>query len=116
MPDYELVGQQVRVVWKEEGLGAGRAEITIFRGQVLKEADKGLWLWGRLFWERAEMPSRREYPKDKDPEMRIYFAPWTSISSIEIIEAGTKQFEIHQMVLNRKATTQGTPPPAEPKP
>ena len=85
MSEYHLVGHHVRVVWKDVRPGGGKAETTIFRGQALHKDDTGLWLWGRFFLEKADTLSIREFPKEKDTDLRMYFAPWTSIDSVEII-------------------------------
>jgi hypothetical protein len=112
MSEYHLVGHHVRVVWKDARPGGGKAETTIFRGQALHKDDTGLWLWGRFFLEKADTLSIREFPKEKDTDLRMYFAPWTSIDSIEIIGEKTKQFEVHQLVLNR--TSQASTAPSAP--
>ena len=114
MSDYQLDGHHVRVVWREARPGGGRAETTIFRGQALHEDEIGLWLWGRFFMEKADTRSVREVPKEKDVDLRMYFVPWTSIDSVEIIGENTKQFEIHQLVLNRTSAASTPTSPEHP--
>ncbi len=109
MSDYQLVGHHVRVIWKEARPGGGKAETPIFRGQVLQRDETGLWLWGRFFTEKADTISLREVPREKDTDHRLYFAPWTSIDSVEIMVENTKQFETHQLVMTR---TTNAPPTA----
>jgi hypothetical protein len=101
MSEYHLVGHHVRVVWKNSRAGAGKAETSIFRGQALQKDETGIWLWGRFFLEKADTLSVRENPMDKDSDPRLFFAPWSSIDSIEIIAEKTKQFETHQLIMNR---------------
>jgi hypothetical protein len=101
MSEYHLVGHHVRVFWKDSHPGGGKAETTIFCGQALHKDEIGLWLWGRFFLEKADTLSVREFPKEKDTDMKMYFVPWTSIDTVEIIGEKTKQFEVHQLVMSR---------------
>ena len=41
-------------------------------------------------------------PKDKEIENKLYFAPWTSIESVQVILEGTREHEIHLLILSRK--------------
>ena len=111
MDNYKLAGHHVRILWREfTSRISNQVGSTLFRGQVAHQDDQGLWLWGRFFYEKADTRSIRELPREKDGEMKMYYAPWFSLESIQIIQEDSKEFEIHQLVLTRK--TDGAIPPA----
>jgi hypothetical protein len=103
MDNYQLVGHHVRIIWRDiTPKPSNQVGGTIFRGQVASADANGLWLWGRFFIEKADTRSVREMPREKDGEIRMYYGPWLSIDSIQIIPENTKEFEIHQTILTRK--------------
>jgi len=103
MEEYQLAGHHVRILWRDFNPKVGnKSESTIFRGQVSQKDDTGLWLWGRFFLEKVDTQSLREMPRDKEHENKLYFAPWTSIESVQVILEGTRDHEIHQLILSRK--------------
>ncbi len=110
MGNYQLMGQHVRVVWREfVPRMSNQVGATIFRGQVAQVDEQGLWLWGRFFNEKADTRSIREQPKEKDGEMKMFFGPWLSIESVQIVPEDSKDYEVHQLVISRK---NDAPPPA----
>ena len=100
--NFKLEGRQVRITWMALPYKATQNESTIFRGAVTHEDGKGIWIYGSFFVEKAETLSVREAPKHKDEIDRFYFAPWSSIDVVQIIEEGTKDHEIHKIVLSRR--------------
>jgi hypothetical protein len=93
----------VRITWKDSNpKPSNQAGATIFRGQVVHVDYQGLWLEGRFFVEKADTQTLREIPRDKEEEPRLYYGPWTSLDEILIIPEGSKDFEVHQVVLARK--------------
>ena len=103
MDEYKLVGHHVRIIWRDiTPKLSNQVGGTIFRGQVAARDDQGIWLWGRFFTEKADTRSIREMPREKDGEARMYYGPWFSIDSIQIIPEGSKDYEIHQTILTRK--------------
>ncbi|HUO58621.1 MAG TPA: hypothetical protein VMV05_10645 [bacterium] len=109
MESYNLTGHAVRITWNTLASKTPHNEQTIFRGEVAHKDDTGLWLFGRFFTEKAETLSVREIPRDKNPENQLFFAPWTSIEAIQIIEEDSREFEIHQLVLSRQLESGGKP-------
>jgi hypothetical protein len=103
MEDYNLTGQHVRIVWNVHTSFGPHNGQTIFRGNVYQRDEMGLWVWGSFFVERADTISVREVPRDKNPESRLYYAPWSSIEVVQIVEEGTKEFEVHELILSRRA-------------
>ncbi len=103
MDQYQLAGHHVRILWKDSlSKTTNKSENTIFRGQVYQKDESGLWIWGRFFLEKVDTISLRELPKDKEGENKLYFAPWTSIESVQVILEGTRDHEIHLLILSRK--------------
>ncbi len=102
MERFKLVGHQVRVTWINLPGRSPHNEQTLFRGEVSHEDDKGLWLWGSFFIEKAETLSVREVPRERDDEDRLYFAPWSSIEVVQIIAEDSKDFETHKLILSRR--------------
>lgn len=103
MEEYQLAGHHVRILWKDSNPKAtNKSENTIFRGQVSQKDESGLWIWGRFFLEKVDTLSLRELPRDKEAENKLYFAPWGSIESVQVILEGTRDHEIHQLILSRK--------------
>lgn len=103
MQNYKLVGHHVRIVWREfTPRVSNQISNTIFRGQVAHQDEHGLWLWGRYFIEKVDTKSVRELPREKDGEMRMYFGPWISLDSIQVIPEDSKDYKIHQLVMTRK--------------
>lgn len=101
--NYQLAGQHVRIVWREfTSRLSNQIGGTIFRGQVAHQDAQGLWLWGRFFFEKADTRSVREQPREKDGESKMYYGPWLSMDSIQIISEDSKDFEVHQLVMTRK--------------
>lgn len=100
--NFKLTGRQVRITWMALPYKAALNESTIFRGAVTHEDDNGIWIYGSFYVERAETLSVREVAKHKDETDRFYFAPWTSIDVVQIIEEGTKDYEIHQIIMSRR--------------
>ena len=106
MEEYQLAGHHVRILWKDSSPKTGnKTENTIFRGQVSQKDDTGLWLWGKFFVEKVDTQSLREFPRDKDAENKLFFAPWSSIESVQVILEGTRDHEVHQLILSRKNET-----------
>jgi len=106
MEEYQLAGHHVRILWNDSCPKSGnKTENTIFRGQVSQMDPSGLWLWGRFFLEKVDTQSLREMPKDKETENKLFFAPWTSIVSVQVILEGTRDHEVHQLILSRKNET-----------
>lgn len=101
---YQLTGQHVRLSWREN---KERPETTILRGQVLQEDDRGLWIWGRFFLERMDTRSLREVPRDRENEFKLFFIPWGSIEVAQIIQEKTRDYEVHQLILNRTIEESG---------
>jgi hypothetical protein len=102
MDTFKLAGHSVRITWTTLAAKNPHNEQTLFRGEVSHQEEKGLWLWGSFFVEKAETLTVREVPRDKDAEDKLYFAPWSSIEVVEIIPEGTKAHEIHQLILSRR--------------
>ncbi len=103
MEQYQLAGHHVRILWKDSaGKSGNKSENTIFRGQVSQKDDSGLWLWGRFFLEKVDTISLRELPRDKETENKLFFAPWTSIETVQVILEGTRDHEVHQLILSRR--------------
>jgi hypothetical protein len=104
MDEYQLAGHHVRILWKDSPTKSNnKSENTIFRGQVYQKDESGLWLWGRFFLEKVDTISLREIPRDKEGENKLYFAPWTSIESVQVILEGTRDHEIHLLILSRRS-------------
>ncbi len=102
MESFNLAGHHVRITWNLLPTRTPHNEQTIFRGEVSHRDETGLWLLGSFFIEKAETLTVREVPRDKEPESRLYFAPWSSMEVIQIIEEGSKDFEVHQRVMARR--------------
>src|ERR1041385_9024893 len=100
MENYKLVGRHVRITWIGLPGRSPHNEQTLFRGEVAHENANGLWLWGSFFIEKAETMSVREIPRNKDDEDRLYFAPWSSIEMVHVIDESSKDFETHQLILS----------------
>jgi hypothetical protein len=102
MENFKLAGHQVRVTWISLPGRSPHNEQTLFRGEVAHEDERGLWLWGSFFVEKAETMSVREVPRDRDDEDRLYFAPCSSIEAVQIIAEDSKDFETHKLILARR--------------
>jgi hypothetical protein len=110
MEKYQLEGHYVRIVWRDfTSKLSNQVGGIIFRGQVAHQDTHGLWVWGRFFFEKADTRSIREIPKEKDGESKMYYGPWLSIDSVQIIQENTKDYETHQLVMTRKSEGTGTP-------
>jgi hypothetical protein len=59
--------------------------------------------------EKVDTISLRELPRDKEIENKLYFAPWTSIENVQVILEGTREHEIHQLILSRRNDAQKSP-------
>jgi len=110
MENYQLEGHYVRIIWRDfTSKMSNQVGATVFRGQVAHQDTHGLWLWGRFFFEKADTRSIREQPREKDGESKMYFGPWLSIDSIQIVPENSKDYEIHQTVMTRKSDLPPTP-------
>ena len=105
MESYNLAGHPVRITWKTLSAKTPHNEQAIFRGEVAHRDEAGLWLRGSFFIEKAETLTVREVPRDKNPESQLFFAPWSSIEVIQIIDEDSKEFEIHQLIMARREET-----------
>jgi hypothetical protein len=109
MENYQLEGHYVRIVWRDfASKFSNQVGANIFRGQVAHQDAQGLWLWGRFFYEKTDTRSVREQPREKDGETKMYYAPWMSIDAVQIISEGSRDYEVHQLVMSRKNETLGT--------
>jgi len=103
MDPLELDGKHVKIQWRDSNPKVGnKPEMTTLRGEVIQKDLGGLWVRGRFFVEKADTMSVREMPKEKESVDKQYFVPWHSVDVIEIVEEGSKEFEIHQLVRSRK--------------
>lgn len=97
-----LVGRHVKIFWPDASRVGGKLEALLFRGRVFHQDREGIWLEGRFFVEKADTLSVRAFPKEKEPDDRAFFVPWSSVGVVELIREGTKEFEIHQLVRARR--------------
>jgi hypothetical protein len=110
MENYQLEGHYVRIVWRDFGSKfSNQIGATIFRGQVAHQDAQGLWLWGRFFLEKTDTRSIRELPREKDGENKMYYSPWISIDTVQIVPEGSRDYEVQQLVMARKNEATGTP-------
>jgi hypothetical protein len=69
------------------------------RGVVEKLDAVGVTIKGIQTIKKTDTQSVREFPVDE--REKIFFLPWTSVASIEVIESGSEDENINNIILER---------------
>ena len=105
---HHLLGQRVILLFSASAraypngvlLSGQLHKSAIYLRGVIKKVDAvGLLVEGVQTIKKTDTQSVREFPVDE--HKKSFFMPWTSVASIEIIEAGSEEEKIDNIILER---------------
>jgi hypothetical protein len=106
--NHRLLGRRVVLLWSAQTRSYAngvnmKGQIhkgEIFLRGIVQEVDRlGVFVVGRQTIKKTDTQSVREFPID-DRE-KPYFIPWTSVAGIEIIEKGSDEEKIDNIICQR---------------
>jgi hypothetical protein len=107
-PNHHLMGQRVIMTYSASALayhngilmgGQLHKGAIYLRGIVEKLDAVGVAINGVRTIKKTDTQSVREFPVDESE--KAFFMPWSSVASIQVIEAGSEDEKVDNIILER---------------